>query len=231
MVNLLEAVIGWVAPAQCIICGVEGTTFCPACAAAEIIAYGERCWSCGAANQGGRTCRKCRKSSPRFVWLSTNYEGAAKKLINVYKFSGQRAAAKSLATLTSQTLYDFVSEDELAKLNYLIVPIPTASSRRRQRGFDHVELLAKQIVRRTGLERIDALGRLGQSRQLGARRHIRLKQAEGKYYVRLPYLIKDRNILLVDDVVTTGATLRAATKALRQAGAKRIDALIFAKRL
>lgn len=229
--SLLEAVIGLVAPAQCISCGDEGVVLCPACSAAEIIAYGERCWSCGTVSQGGRTCPRCRKSSPRFVWLSTNYEGAAKKLINVYKFSGQRAAAASLAAIMAETLADFLSEAELSKLNYLIVSIPTATSRRRHRGFGHAELLTKQIGRRTNLEPISALGRLGQSRQVGARRDIRLKQAEGKYYVCLPYLIKDRNILLIDDVVTTGATLRAATKTLRQAGAKRIDALVFAKRL
>lgn len=231
MINLLEAAIGWVAPPQCISCGIEGTALCPGCSAAEIIAYGERCWACGAVSEGGRTCPKCRNSSPRFVWISTNYEDAAKKLIHVYKFSGLRAGAKSLANVMSQTLYDFLTEAEIAKLDYWIVSIPTASSRRRNRGFGHAELLAREISHMTGLKSINALGRLGQKRQVGARRDIRLKQAKGKYYVRFAYLIKDRNILLIDDVVTTGATLRAATKALRQAGAKRIDALIFAKRL
>src|SRR3990167_1236859 len=231
MVNLLEAVIGWVAPPQCISCGVEGTALCAACSTAEIIPYGERCWSCGAASQLGRTCPSCRKSAPRYVWISTSYEDTAKKLINVYKFSGRRVAGSSLAQVMSQTLGDFLTQAELTKLNYLIIPIPTATSRQRQRGFDHGKLLAKFLSRQTGLKTIDALGRLGQTRQLGARRDVRLKQAEGKYYVRLPYLIKGRNILLVDDVVTTGATLRGATKTLRQAGARRVDALIFAKRL
>jgi len=230
-VSILEAVIGLVAPPECISCGVEGTAFCLACSSAEIITYGERCWSCGATSAGGRTCSSCRKDSPRYVWISTNYEGAAKKLINVYKFSGLRTAADNIAEIMNQTLHDFLTKAELAKLNYLIVPIPTATSRRRQRGFEHTKLLARVLSRKTGLATIDALGRLGQTRQLGAHRDVRLKQTEGKYYVRLPYLIKDRNILLVDDVVTTGATLRGATKTFRQAGAKRVDALIFAKRL
>lgn len=204
---------------------------CEACRTSEIVAYGEHCWSCGAASAGGRTCLACRKSSPRFMWISTTYEGAAKKLINAYKFSGQRAAAEDIAAAMAATLGDFLTEDELIKLNYLIVSIPTATSRVRRRSFDHGQLLAEGLSHRLGYKFLNALGRLGQSRQVGARRGVRLKQAQGKYFVRLPYLIKDRNVLLIDDVVTTGATLRAATKVLRQAGAKRIDALVFAKRL
>jgi predicted amidophosphoribosyltransferase len=58
-----------------------------------------------------------------------------------------------------------------------------------------------------------------------------LAQLSGQYVVKYPEFVIGRNILLVDDVVTTGATLREVTKVLRAAGAARVDALIFAKRL
>lgn len=129
------------------------------------------------------------------------------------------------------TLLDFNDARNIAKLDYLVIPIPTATSRIRQRGFGHGELLARVLSHKIALQNAMALGRLGQTRQLGSRRSDRLKQPKGNYFVRQPKTIKGRNILLVDDVVTTGATIREATKVLRKAGAQRIDALIFAKRL
>jgi ComF family protein len=115
--------------------------------------------------------------------------------------------------------------------DYSIVPVPTATGRVRQRGFGHSELLAKQISYRLKLPYRPLLRRLGQSRQLGATREIRLKQLDGRFAVRSVDSVRNKNVLLVDDVLTTGGTLIAATKALRAAGAGRVDALLFAKRL
>ena len=230
--NVLEAVIGWVAPPQCINCGREGSALCFGCSTSEIVPYGEQCWGCNALSPGGRTCTKCRAGgSPRFVWITTNYSGAAKKLVKIYKFGHQRAAANVLSGLMLGTLLDFNDKSKIAKLNYLVVPIPTATARARQRGFGHGELLARVLSHKIALQSATALGRLGQTRQLGSKRSDRLKQPEGNYFVRQPRIITGRNILLVDDVVTTGATIREVTKVLRAAGARRVDALIFAKRL
>lgn len=230
--SILESAIGWVAPPQCVACGREGSALCIACATSEIVPYGQQCWLCNHVSAGGRTCPKCRTGgSPRFVWITTNYAGAARDLIKVYKFGHQRAAARGLSQLMVETLHDFNNPAELAKRNYLIVPVPTATSRIRQRGFDHSALLAMTLARRMGTKSTSILGRLGQTRQLGAKRADRLSQSEGNYFVRLPQITKGRNILLIDDVVTTGATLKAVTKILRAAGAKRVDALVFAKRL
>lgn len=230
--SIFEAVIGWVAPPQCVTCGREGSALCTACSTSEIVPYGQQCWLCNRVSIGGRTCPKCRVGgSPRFVWITTNYDGSAKDLIKIYKFGHQRTAARTLSQLMIETLHDFNNPDELIKLNYLIVPVPTATSRIRQRGFDHSALLSTTLARRMATKSTNVLGRLGQTRQLGAKRPDRLSQPEGNYFVRLPQIIKGRNILLIDDVVTTGTTLKAVTKVLRAAGAKRVDALIFAKRL
>lgn len=230
--SLMEAVIGWVAPPQCVACGREGSALCVACATSEIVPYGQQCWLCNRSSVNGRTCPKCRAGgSPRFVWITTNYGGAAQDLVKIYKFGHQRVASRVLSHLMVGTLYDFNNQTELDKLNYLVVPVPTATSRVRQRSFDHSALLARAVARQLGTEFANGLGRFGQSRQLGAKRPDRLKQPEGKYFLRQPQVIRGRNILLIDDVVTTGATIKAVTKVLRQAGTKRVDALIFAKKL
>jgi ComF family protein len=121
--------------------------------------------------------------------------------------------------------------NRLQPTKYIVVPVPTATSRVRQRSFDHSAHLAQLAARKLGWRYLNALTRIGQTRQVGAERSIRLKQPADNYLVRYPNLVSGQKILLIDDVVTTGATLRAVTKALRAAGAARVDALVFAKRL
>lgn len=229
--SVSESLISILAQPQCVICGAEGSALCRACAAAEIVPYGERCFGCGRASHGGRTCIHCRPGAPRHVWVCTNYENAARELVKIYKFAHQRPAVEPLARLMIDTLLDFNSMESLNSLDYLVVSVPTATSRLRQRSFDHSALLARQIARRLNLRYANALGRLGQARQVGTNRAERHKQLEGQYVIRRPNLVDGQNILLIDDVVTTGATLRVATKALRASDAKRVDALIFANRL
>jgi ComF family protein len=152
-------------------------------------------------------------------------------MIQIYKFAHQRVAANSISELMAETFLTYNSAEDLANNNYLVVPVPTATSRVRQRGFDHSTLLAGMVAKRLNLKSSKAMIRLGQSRQVGKTRTERFRQAEGRYLVIKSKEVLNRNILLVDDVVTTGATLSSAAKALRSAGAKKLDALVFAKRL
>jgi ComF family protein len=110
-----------------------------------------------------------------------------------------------------------------------VVHIPSAAERKRQRGYDHAEYIARKLARNSNLNFQKILGRHGNARQVGATREVRLKQLQGAFYVKNSN-INDKHILLVDDIVTTGGTLEAAAKVLRQAGAKQIDAVVFAQK-
>jgi len=225
--SVMETAIGWLAPALCVGCGSEGATICPSCILG-ISSFGERCWRCNRLSPGCRTCDSCRHTgSPSKVFVFTDYDGMARQLLTSYKFGHQRSASKPIAATMVQTIRRY---QKPAK-DYLIVPIPTATSRRRQRGFGHTELLAKHIAWQLMLERRESLRRLGHNRQLGASREQRLHQLQDSFIVRRQSLVKGRKILLVDDVVTTGGTIISAAQVLRQAGAASVDALLFAKRL
>jgi competence protein ComFC len=225
--SVMETAIGWLAPALCVGCGIEGTAICSSCVA-SIEIFGERCWRCNRLSPGSRTCDSCRYTgSPAKVFIFTDYDGLARQLLTSFKFSHQRTAAGPIAKALVRTIHQ-----HQGKLNdYLVVPVPTAASRRRQRGFGHTELLARHVAWGLRLERSEALRRLGHTRQLGSSRQQRLHQLQDSFAVRKQSVIRDRRVLLIDDVVTTGGTIIAASKALHQAGAAGVDALLFAKRL
>ncbi|MBX4188666.1 hypothetical protein KW792_01045 [Candidatus Saccharibacteria bacterium] len=208
-------------------CGAEGTALCDNCYK-QLDDFGQRCWRCHHLIPGSRTCGACRHTgSPAHVYIRTNHEGLARDLLSAYKFGQQRAASTSIAGLMLEALPAL----DVSRPDYLIVPVPTATSRVRERGFDHTALLAKEIAYRLKMPYSSALRRTGHSRQLGARREERLTQLAGSISVKNYRLVNGCKILLIDDVVTTGGTIIAVTQALRRAGAASVDALLFAKRL
>lgn len=230
--SLSEQLISLIATASCVGCGIEHKTLCLACATSEILPFGERCWRCNQLSFGGQTCVSCRSfKGPTLVWITTEYQGLSSEIIKVFKYNHVRAISSEISRLMIGTLKAFCPDEAIKRRNYLVVHVPTASARARLRGFDHSKRLAKTIARFGQFEYSDSLGRLGQSRQVGASKDIRLKQVKGLYYAKNQKQLAGRNILLVDDVVTTGATLKECATILRKAGARRIDGLVFAKRL
>jgi ComF family protein len=152
-----------------------------------------------------------------------DYEAYPKQLIGLLKFGRVRASAKVMAGYMQTTL-PFLDEATV------ITFVPTATSRVRQRGYDQAHLLAKELSRLTKRKTKPLLGRLGQTRQVGATRKQRLVQLQNAFFARNSKAIKGAHILLVDDVLTTGATLEAAAKTLRQTGAKSVSAVVFAQK-
>ena len=230
--SIFERTISLLAPPICVGCGVGGVGLCEGCIASQIVGYGERCWRCGRLSAGCRTCKSCRWfRGPRYVWLPTNYEDLAARTIKAYKFQHKRYLSEDIAGLMTETFWEYNSSEIIKRSGYLVVSLPTATARIRERGFDHSSLLAKTIAQKLNMEYRPVLGRLAQDSQVGAIRTQRLKQLEGKFFVKNEKAVNGRNVLLIDDVLTTGGSLRAAVKCLRLAGAKHVDALVFAKKL
>jgi len=218
--NLLDGLISMVAPHDCLLCGREGKLVCSWCLPDALPILPPTCYRCHALSPDNAVCDICRRSSPlKHVWVRTNYDGLAKELIHYYKFLHARASADDIASLIIQDL-PYLAD-------YVLVPVPTATKRVRQRGFDHTKLLAKELSKLLNLEAHRYLIRLGQSQQVGTKRQQRIKQVAGSF--RAVGSVAGRKLLLIDDVTTTGATIEEAARVLKRAGAKQVDAIVFAQ--
>jgi ComF family protein len=189
------------------------------------------CLGCGA--EGRLLCRKCQASLPPAPRLSSVegadldavsaaviYQGIAKNLVWKLKSSGAQAAAVVMAEI----MLPLIKNHKRVTL----VSVPTATSRVRQRGYDQSRLLGRALARQAGLPWMNCLARIGQTHQVGANREQRRQQLHDAFRVAQKRLVTGKHLILVDDVVTTGSTLEAAAKILKEAGAIRVDALTFA---
>lgn len=198
---------------------------CKLCAVDVAESVPSRCYRCYAATRDFEVCGKCRrKSHLKHVWVATEYNGTPKQLVHVLKFARAKSAAGDIADMLAAILPYF---DE----QVVITNIPAATSRVRIRGYDHAELIAKCLTKKLSRQHLRILIRHGQSRQVGSKRTERLLQLKGAFQVTKEHLVKDAHILLVDDVVTTGATLEEAAKTLKKAGARQVDAVVFTQKL
>ena len=165
-------------------------------------------------------------------------EGVLKQLVEEYKFSSARAAASVLAQVVSAALPDHFpapaatkasssakaaptksTDTSIAPESVAIVPLPTIGRHIRERGFDHTARLAVELTDLRGYTVIPLLLRQNKTVQVGTDAETREKQASAAYAVdpkRLPE-VEGKTILLLDDVWTTGASMRAAAAAVRQA--------------
>jgi len=221
---IIEKTLDFLTPYDCLGCGQEGSLLCDWCTEEKIIPLPSRCYKCNQLTRDFAVCEKCRpKARMSNVWVVSEYSGVVQKLIKRLKFERSSTAAGIIARFMVEIL-PYLTDD------ILVVHVPTATSRRRLRGYDQAELIAKGIAKRLELRHQTLLARIGQSRQVGAKRQKRQSQLKNAFRVVRPQIVNQSKILLIDDVVTTGATLETVAKVLKDAGAKKVYAAIFAQR-
>jgi len=154
------------------------------------------------------------------AWSSAMHEDVARALVAALKFRRLLPAAELMADRIHWLVPGHL-------LGGAVVSVPAAPARSRRRGFDPAGELAAALATRLGTEPVACLARRGSGHQVGKRRSERIRHPP-----RIePIADSPRSVLLIDDVLTTGATLTACAAALRASGARRIVALTFTRRL
>jgi ComF family protein len=197
------------------------------------------CWGCRApARLGEPLCGRCRLTLRRLpaepvllggipVWAAVSYEGAARDLVRALKYRGAARVAEAMAAAMAAC----APEDVLPRGSprAALVPVPLHPARLRRRGYDQAAMLAADLARRTGLPTAPVLQRAGAATpQVGRGRSARLAGISGTIRARARSAAPELAVL-VDDVVTTGATLSACADALGRAGAGAVTAVAYAR--
>lgn len=211
------------APFDCLGCQVEGRLVCRDCLE-RLPASPECCYKCLKPSTVA-VCQYClRQTCLSAVWTTSAYQGVSVQLISRLKFSRTQAAAYLIAQVLDRRIPNLRSDT-------VVVHVPTASQRIRQRGYDQARLIAREFARLRELPYQALLSRQGKTRQVGANRAERLRQLEKAYHCIRPELVVGKRILLIDDVLTTGATLETAAQVLKSAGASEIRGITFAQKV
>ena len=231
--TILEGVLNTVFPAKCMLCGKGGADLCLACLAESPPAE-----------------RECAE------WIFPLYDyrhPAIKKSLWLLKYNGKKRLAKVLAEILYAKMLEELSDLSVLEnfTNPILIPIPLAPKRYRERGFNQAELLCREIIKIDQLSTPLSLIRRGAEGEVfslatnllikpkdtehQARlrdRRTRLKNLIGSFVIKNGeenlLKIKNRNIILIDDVTTTGATLSEARRILKKSGARKVIAFTVA---
>lgn len=219
---------------------------CPECLQRIQPIQGKVCSICGervlsayfqCEEDGLRRCPVCRRIDRPFhrAIAYGSYDDGLRELIHFLKYNGVRPAAGVLGRMLGETLTAMVPSLEQSLV--LLVPVPLHPGKRRQRGFNQAELIARRalgapIARERFQLAPDVLVRVRDTHsQIGLTSHQRRENLRGAFAVTRPEQITDREVVLIDDVYTTGTTASECARVLRRAGASRVWVATVARTL
>ncbi len=157
------------------------------------------------------------------------HDPVLRDLIHYFKYE----SFENLSPILGEIIINYLKLLNFKLLNFIIIPIPLHRVKERQRGFNQSKLLAKNIAGHFNLELIDALKRIRKTKPQAQfkKAEKRAENIKNCFAIKESAIksIKNKNILLIDDVFTTGTTINEAVRVLKQNSAKRIIALVAAK--
>ena len=236
----LSSIFNTVFPSDCRLCGepltnVSTLPVCGGCVGSIKAIEGLVCEICGervpdTSHAVAETkCMLCRRARLPFAKAMAygSYNGALRGMVHLLKYEGVLPAADLLACLLAPVLADLAAQCEGEAL---LIPVPLFKGKQRQRDFNQSEIIARSTLKR--LPELSArklklaegaLIRLRDTRsQTGLTRHQRRENMRGAFAVRDAALVTGRDVILIDDVLTTGTTAAECARVLRRAGAKKV---------
>jgi ComF family protein len=232
----LRLALDYALPPRCPACGVitaDPHRFCLGCWGSLTFLGDPCCACCGlpfdydVTTAGDALCGRCLADPPRFDRLraAVGYGEVARRVALKLKYSGRPGVAETLATLMARHLPQGGDA--------LLVPVPLHRWRIWSRGYNQSALIAAALSRRSGMPAApDLLQRVKATPPLrGLGRRERAETVRGAFLVTAENCrhLRGRHLILIDDVYTSGATAGACAKALKRAGAARVDVLCWAR--
>ena len=202
---------------------------CSICGERVLSAYAE----CD--DHGLRRCPVCRRVERPFERAAAygSYDGGLRELIHLLKYNGVRPAAGVLGGMLAETIATF--EPAFGEGEVLVIPVPLYKAKRRQRGFNQAEVIVRAALKhQAGRFELatDVLRRTRDTHsQIGLTSHQRRENLRGAFAVGRAAEVTGREVLLVDDVYTTGTTVSECARVLRRAGAARVWVATVARTL
>lgn len=244
-------------PSDCRICAepllnISRLPVCLDCLSSILPVRGKTCSICGervlsiyaeSDPEGLRRCPVCRRIERPYSRAVAygSYEGGLRELVHLLKFNGVRPASNVLGRMLAEALTSLDASFEPAGLfdrgRIAVIPVPPYKSRRRQRGFNQAELIARAALKaypaRQRLQLLpDILLRTRDTHsQIGLTSHQRRENLRGAFAVTCAAEVTGREVILVDDVYTTGATASECARVLRRAGASKVYVATVARTL
>jgi competence protein ComFC len=224
-------------PLSCEFCGKlvesrENAGVCAPCESRIRRIAPPHCPGCGRTclSATGR-CESCSDEKFHFdrAYACVAYESGIKEIVHGFKFGRKRF----LAPFLTRILTGFVHENLAASAWDLVVPVPMDRKRENERGFNQSKLLSRSLAQKLELlHGNDVLGCVPSERpQAFLNRSERKANAQGRFFVKKRLEVHSRNILLVDDILTTGQTASACAQVLKEAGARSVTVLALARGL
>ena len=175
------------------------------------------------------TCTSCKKNVPKFTQTRSvfYYEGVLRQLVHSFKYQGKITIGKMLA----QSMGDYCRDGSYFPTAECIVPVPLGIKKLRHREFNQSLILAKVVGKYLKVPVYPfALKKVKEpAPQMQLSRQARMRNVRGAFMVRNKKQINQKEVLLVDDVFTTGATIRECSRVLLQHGVKKVWALTLAR--
>ncbi len=242
--NFIRGLIDLIYPPRCIICNNflwsqqlsicgKRISLCQDCIDKFTRIDPPFCLTCSKPFQGDSSgnhhCEECLRRAPFYNRLMAPFlfQGELMNAIYDLKYEFKTYVADSLGPLLAE--HAIMALDNAG--NFIVMPVPLHTKRLRQRGFNQSLLLARYVAKALDVD-IDYLS-LVRSRftqpQTGLKKKERQRNVKKAFELKSPHSVKGKNILLVDDVATTGSTLNECARVLKKAGAKKVIALVLAR--
>ncbi len=238
--RVLDSLLNLIFPDRCFICTLpiarrQDCGICDSCWNKTIALQirPPRCSSCGLPFQSfyddsEHLCADCILQMPSFSGARSfgYYTAELSRLIQEFKFHGRRNLVELLAPLLAGTFFDNWAREDFD----LIAAVPLHQKRKRQRGYNQSDLLARSLSSRIAIPHQQVLMRIRSTLpQVGLTDSQRQENVRNAFRCRNPELVLQKRILLIDDVMTTGATVASAAQALMDGGALRVSVLTVAR--